>query len=44
MKTAVTSTMRLGAEGIKVLYQVVWVELKWHVPKLIKKDVFHCIP
>src|SRR6478609_997343 len=40
MKQAIASTMRVGAEGIKVKYPVVWQELIWHVLSNTRKEEF----
>ena len=43
MKQAIASAMRVGAEGIKINVQVVWLVLIWPERNNIKKEVFLCI-
>jgi small subunit ribosomal protein S3 len=43
MKTSIASTMRMGAEGIKIMCSGRLVVLKWHVLNNIKMDAFLCI-
>lgn len=44
MKMALASTMRLNAEGIKVMVSVVWAVQKLHEPNNTKKAAFPCTP
>ena len=45
IKMAIASTMRMGAEGIKVIdFRTTWMEPKWHVQKCIRKEEYLFIP